>query len=55
MKTFFLHIFSVVVAMLIPACAVDYTTKAGNKIRIETTAESIAILQQLEQGRGYRK
>ena len=55
MKTFFLHIFSIVVAMLIPACAVDYTFKNGNKIRVEATPEAIAILQDLEQGRGYRK
>jgi outer membrane PBP1 activator LpoA protein len=50
-----MKIFLLLAAMLLSSCAVDYTTKAGNKIRIETTAESIAILQQLEQGRGYRK
>jgi len=50
-----MRIFLLLAAMLFSSCAVDYTFKNGNKIRVEATPEAIAILQDLDQGRGYRK
>lgn len=55
MKAIALHVFSLIIAILIPSCAVDYTFKNGNKLRFETTEDSIRALQTLDQGHGYLK
>jgi len=55
MKAIILHVFSLIIAILIPSCAVDYTFKNGGKLRFETTQDSIEALRTLEQGHGYLK